>query len=120
MALLSAAMLAPSSPRDCRRSATSAVRVTALYRNAVDDAFRARFEEHAELCRRVPGLRAFRYGPVFGSPSGESPWTWTAEFEFTDPDAFRSGVRSAEMAATGQDVQQFAPDVELFFVRVDG
>jgi uncharacterized protein (TIGR02118 family) len=120
MALLSAAMLAPSSPRHCRRFATSAVRVTALYRNAVDDAFRARFEEHAELCRRVPGLQAFRYGPVFGSPTGESPWTWMAEFEFADRDAFRSGVRSAEMAATGEDVQQFATDVELFFSSLDG
>ena len=43
-----------------------------------------------------------------------------AEFEFADRDAFRSGVRSAEMAATGEDVQQFATDVELFFAALDG
>jgi uncharacterized protein (TIGR02118 family) len=113
-------MLAPSSPRDRRRFATSAVRVTALYRNAVDDAFRARFEQHAALCRQVPGLQAFRHGPVFGAPTGDSQWTWMAEFEFADRDAFRAGVRSAEMAATGEDVQQFAPGVELFFAALDG
>ena len=46
------------------------VRLIALYRNEVDDAFRERYERHAELCRAVPGLSTFRYGPVIGSPTG--------------------------------------------------
>jgi len=95
------------------------VRVTALYRNEVDDAFRARFADHAALCRRVPGLTAFRAGPVIGSPEGRSEWTWMAEFEFPDRDTFKASVRSEEMRATADDVQEFAPDVRLFFADVD-
>ena len=96
------------------------VRVTALYRNEVDDAFRARFAEHAALCRQVPGLAAFRAGPVIGSPTGRSEWTWMGEFEFADRDTFKGAVRSPEMQATAEDVQAFAPDVRLFFADVDG
>jgi uncharacterized protein (TIGR02118 family) len=95
-------------------------RAIALYRNEVDDAFRERYARHEQLCRRVPGLAAFRAGPVIGTPEGASEWTWMAEFEFADRDAFRAGIRSAEMQATVPDVQEFAPDVKVFFADLGG
>ena len=43
----------------------------------------ARYEEHAELCRRVPG-GTFRHGAVFGAPLGEPRFRYYAEWEFPD------------------------------------
>ena len=48
------------------------VRVIALYRVPADDAFQARYAEHEALCRKVPGLQAFRFGKVLGTPGGPS------------------------------------------------
>jgi uncharacterized protein (TIGR02118 family) len=95
------------------------VRVTALYTNEVDDAFRARYEQHAELCRRVPHLEAFRAGPVIGSPRGPAQWTWMGEFTFADRDAFKQAIRSPEMAASATDAAEFAGHVEVFFADIE-
>jgi uncharacterized protein (TIGR02118 family) len=96
------------------------VRVTALWSNEVDDAFRERYARHAELCRQVPHLRIFRSGPVIGSRR-PSAWTWEGVFEFADGDAFRQAINSPEMAAAAQDAAEFASaEVEVFFVELDG
>ena len=96
------------------------VRVIALYRVPADDAFQARYAEHEALCRKVPGLQAFRFGKVLGTPGGPSDMTWYAEFEFADRDAFKAAARSPEFAATGADVAEFAPGTEVLFVDIDG
>src|SRR5688500_9502791 len=61
-----------------------------------------RFEQHAELCRRVEGA-TFRHGKVFGAPVGEPRFRYYAEFEFQDREAFKAATRTPEFAATGQD-----------------
>ena len=61
-----------------------------------------RYEQHAELCRKVPG-GTFRHGKVFGAPMGEPKHRYYAEWEFADLDAFKSAARSPEFMATGKD-----------------
>jgi hypothetical protein len=74
-------------------------RVIVLYEQEPDaDAY----AEHAELCRAVPGS-VFRHGKVLGSPMGEAPHAYYAEWEFPDADTFKSATRSEEFMATGKD-----------------
>ena len=96
------------------------IRIVVIYRDPADEAFRARYAAHVELCRAVPGLSAFRSGPVFGAPRGESERTWMAEFEFADRAAFDAALTSPEMRATAIDAREFATDVEMFFAELDG
>jgi len=42
----------------------------------------ARFEQHAELCRRVQG-GTFRHGKVFGAPTGQK-FAYYAEWDFPE------------------------------------
>ncbi len=63
-----------------------------------------RYEEHAELCRRVPG-GTFRHGRVFGSPFGAPPHRYYAEWEFPDRETFEASARSEEFLATGRDAR---------------
>ena len=51
------------------------VRVFVLYEQEPEA---GRFEQHAELCRKVPG-GAFRHGRVFGAPMGEPRYPYYAE-----------------------------------------
>jgi hypothetical protein len=74
-------------------------RVTVLYENEPDE---QEYAAHAEMCRCVPGS-AFRHGKVMGSPMGEAPHAYYAEWEFPDRAAFDAAVRSDEFMATGKD-----------------
>ena len=62
------------------------IRVFVLYEQEPDP---ERYEEHAELCRRVAG-ETFRHGKVFGAPMGEPKFPYYAEWEFPDRDAFEA------------------------------
>jgi hypothetical protein len=77
------------------------VRVMVLYEQEPDS---AAYAEHAELCRRVPG-GTFRHGRVFGTPHGDPPHAYYAEWEFADMDAFKAAARSDEFVATGKDAR---------------
>ena len=63
-----------------------------------------RYEQHAELCRKVPG-GTFRHGKVFGSPMGEPPHRYVAEWEFADQASFEAAAASDELRATGRDAR---------------
>ncbi len=78
----------------------------------------ARYEEHAELCRRVPG-GTFRHGAVFGAPLGEPRFRYYAEWEFPDMDAFRAAARTPEFAATGKDAMQMGVPFSVHFAEVE-
>src|SRR5262245_50025325 len=54
------------------------VRAIVLYDEEPDA---ERYEQHAELCRQVPGA-TFRHGRVFGAPAGDPPYRYYAEFEW--------------------------------------
>jgi hypothetical protein len=76
-----------------------------------------RYEEHAELCRKVPG-GTFRHGKVFGAPMGEPPHSYYAEWEFADMDAFKAAVRSPEFMATGKDAMEMGGRFTVEFADV--
>ena len=61
-------------------------RVMVLY-DEVPDA--DSYAEHVEVCKQVPG-GVFRYGPVTGSPMGETKHAYYAEWEFPDKAAFEA------------------------------
>ena len=91
------------------------VRAVVLYDEAPDP---ARYDEHVDLCRRVPGA-TFRHGRVFGAPMGEPAHAYYAEFEWPDMDAFKAGVRSDEFMATGKDAAAMGARLSVEFVELD-
>ena len=66
------------------------VRAFVLYESEPDP---DRYEQHAELCRCVPG-GTFRHGRVFAAPMGEPKYPYYAEWEFPSRDAFKEAART--------------------------
>jgi hypothetical protein len=91
------------------------VRVFVLYDEKPDP---ARYDQHAELCRKVPG-GTFRHGAVFGAPAGEPRFRHYAEWEFADMDAFRTAARTPEFAETGKDAMAMGVPFQVHFAEVD-
>ena len=77
-----------------------------------------RFEQHAELCRKVVG-GTFRHGRVFGAPVGDPAFRYYAEWEFPDMDAFRAAARTPEFAATGTDAMAMGIPFKVHFTELD-
>lgn len=77
-----------------------------------------RYAQHAELCRRVPGV-TFRHGRVFGAATGEPAHRYYAEFEWPDMDAFRAAARTPEFAATGRDAMELGVPFTVEFAELD-
>jgi hypothetical protein len=90
------------------------VRVFVLYEQEPDA---ARYEVHAELCRKVPS-GTFRHGKVFGAPTGEPTFPYYAEWEFADRDAFKAAARTDEFAATGKDAAAMGVPFHVHFADV--
>jgi uncharacterized protein (TIGR02118 family) len=91
------------------------VRAIVLYEQEPDA---ARYEQHVELCRKVPGATAFRHGRIFGAPMGEPPYRYYAEWEFTDRNAFKEASRSQEFMATGKDAMEMGGRFEVVFAEL--
>ena len=91
------------------------IRAFVLYESEPDP---ERYEEHAELCRKVPG-GTFRHGKVFGAPMGEPPHRYYAEWEFEDMEAFKTAARSPEFMATGKDAMEMGGRFTVEFADVD-
>jgi hypothetical protein len=89
------------------------VRAFVLYEQEPDA---ARYERHAELCRKVQG--EFRHGKVFGAPMGEPTFRYYAEWEFPDRDAFKAAARTPEFAATGKDAMDMGVPFQVHFAEV--
>jgi hypothetical protein len=90
------------------------VKVFVLYEQEPDA---ERFEQHAELCRRVEGGE-FRHGKVFGSPVGQQ-FAYYAEWVFPDMDAFKAAARTEEFAATGKDAAEMGIPFHVHFAEVE-
>jgi hypothetical protein len=90
------------------------VRAFVLYDTEPDS---DRYEQHAELCRQVPG-GTFRHGKVFGGPMGEPPHRYYAEWEFADMDAFKAAARSPEFMATGKDAMEMGGRFTVEFADI--
>jgi hypothetical protein len=76
-----------------------------------------RYEQHAELCRRVPG-GTFRHGKVFGAPMGKPQFAYYAEWEFPDREAFDTASQSEEFMATGKDAMEMGGRFHVLFADV--
>jgi hypothetical protein len=90
------------------------IRVFVVYEEEPDA---ERYEQHAELCRRVPG-GTFRHGRVFGAPVGEPRYPYYAEWEFADMDSFKSAARTEEFMATGKDAMEMGGRFHVHFAEV--
>ncbi|MDP8911592.1 MAG: hypothetical protein M3M94_05955 [Actinomycetota bacterium] len=90
------------------------IRVFVLYDSEPEQ---ERFEQHAELCRRVPG-GTFRHGRVFGAPRGEPRFRHYAEWEFDDMEEFKRAARTDEFAATGRDAMAMGIPFQVHFADV--
>ena len=75
-----------------------------------------RYEEHAELCRRV-GSGTFRHGKVLGSPTGQR-YAYSAEWDFPDMETFKAASRTEEFAATGRDAAEMGIPFHVHFAEV--
>jgi hypothetical protein len=91
------------------------IRVFVVYEEEPDA---ERYAQHAELCRRVPGV-TFRHGKVFAAPFGELAFKYYAEMEFSDMDAFRAAAKTPEFAATGKDSQEMGYRSQVHFAEVE-
>jgi hypothetical protein len=91
------------------------IRVIAVYQGEPDA---ARYEQHAELCRRVPGS-TFRHGKVLRTLHGEPELAYYGEFEFPDLESFQAVARSDEMAATGRDAAEMGIPHSVYLVEVE-
>jgi hypothetical protein len=76
-----------------------------------------RYEQHAELCRKVPGS-TFRHGRVFGAPMGEPRYRYYAEWEFAGMDGFKAAARSDEFMATGKDAMEMGVPFHVHFAEI--
>jgi EthD domain len=76
-----------------------------------------RFEQHAELCRKVPG-GTFRHGKVFAAPMGEPKFKYYAEWEFPDREAFKAASRTPEFMETGKDAMAMGVPFHVHFADV--
>ncbi len=91
------------------------VRALVLYEQEPDP---QRYEQHAELCRAVPG-GTFRHGKIFGAPMGDPKYRYYAEWEFPDMDAFKAAARSPEFMATGKDAMEMGVPFHVHFAEVE-
>lgn len=91
------------------------VRVFVVYEEEPDP---ARFEQHAELCRRVEG-GTFRHGKVFGAPMGEPRFRYYAEWEFPDMTAFNTASRSPAFMETGNDAMEMGIRFQVHFAEIE-
>ncbi|MBA3365328.1 MAG: hypothetical protein H0U03_06015 [Actinobacteria bacterium] len=78
---------------------------------------RERYEQHVELCRRVPDS-TFRHGRVFGAPVGEPQFRYYAEWEFPDRAAFDTAASSREFRQTGKDAMEMAIPFQVHFAEL--
>jgi uncharacterized protein (TIGR02118 family) len=92
------------------------IRALVLY---ADEPDAQRYEQHVELCRKVPGATAFRHGRIFGAPMGTPRYTYYAEWEFPDRDTFAEASRSPEFVATGKDAMEMGGKFEVMFADLD-
>ena len=90
------------------------IRVFVVYEAEPDP---ERYEQHAELCRRVPGA-TFRHGKVLRTLFGSELHHY-AEFEFPDADSFKAVSGSDEFRATGADAAEMGVPHSVYVAEVE-
>lgn len=77
-----------------------------------------RYVQHNDNFSSKVECDAFRHGKVFGSPFGDPPFAYYAEFEWADRDSFNAAVRSDEFAAAGKDAMEMGIPFAVAFVEL--
>jgi hypothetical protein len=77
-----------------------------------------RYARHVEQFVGPVECRSFRHGKAFGSPFGEAPYAYYAEFEWADTDACKAAVRSDAFAASGKDAMEMGIPFTIAFVEL--
>lgn len=77
-----------------------------------------RYAQHNDNFSSKVECDAFRHGKAFGSPFGEPPFGYYAEFEWADMDGFKAAVRSDEFAAAGKDAMEMGIPLTVTFVEI--
>ena len=90
------------------------VRVFVLYEAAPDP---ERYEQHAELCRKVPN-GVFRHGVVKRTLVGNE-LAYYAEWEFADTETFKSAAATEEFKATGKDAAELGIPHSVYVADVN-
>lgn len=81
-------------------------RLTVQYDVPTDpDAFNEQyFDEHLPMCRSIPGIVAVSISAPELACRGTAPYL-VAELDFPDSEAFKTAMRSPEMAAVAKDAE---------------
>lgn len=68
------------------------------------------FSTHVPLARKIPGVRSYTVssGPIMGGDGKPAPYQLVAELSFDSLSDLQAGMGSAEGAAAGADVPNFA------------
>ena len=77
-----------------------------------------RYARHLEEFVPAVECDAFRHGKAVGSPFGDPPFAYYAEFEWADKDAFKTAVRSDAFAASGRDAMEMGIPFTVAFVEL--
>ena len=86
------------------------MKLVAIYKQPADPAtFEDKyFNTHLPLIRKVPGLKKIDITRFTRTIAGDGFYLM-AEMHFDDEAALKSGMRSPEMAAAGENLNSFAP-----------
>ena len=76
-----------------------------------------RYARHNDEFSSKVECDAFRHGKVLGSPFGDPPFAYYAEFEWADMDAFKTATRSEEFAAAGKDAMEMGIPFTVAFIE---
>ena len=91
------------------------VRAVILYEREPDP---ERYRRHVDEFVAAVDCQAFRHGKAFGAPFGEPAFAYSAEFEWSDMDAFKAAVRSDAFAASGKDAMEMGIPFTVTFAEL--
>ena len=77
-----------------------------------------RYARHVDEFVTQVGCSAFRHGRIFGSPFGEPPARYYAEFEWEDMAAFKEAVSGDAFAASGKDAMEMGIPFTVQFAEI--
>jgi hypothetical protein len=77
-----------------------------------------RYARHVEEFVTKVDCSAFRHGRVFGSPFGEPPARYYAEFEWDDMASFQAAASGEAFAASGKDAMEMGIPFTVQFAEL--